>query len=154
MKEKKVIAAVLIVIVVVVAGVFLFSNRSKPQEEKTAENKEETVIPTINPDELGLTVTLRNDKKAIKFEITNTSDIESVEYQISYDKEADGEQISEALIGEAKKESGKVSITYREFGTCSSGVCRYDTVISPVTVILKITKTDGKIYQAEKTVEL
>jgi len=34
------------------------------------------------------------------------------------------------------------------FGTCSD-VCHYDSGVTDIDLIVKITKTDGKIYQVE-----
>ena len=38
-------------------------------------------------------------------------------------------------------------------GTCSD-VCHYDLEVSDIKLILKVTKTDGKVYQSQKTLEL
>lgn len=161
MKNKNVIigAVAALVIILGIIGYFMMngSSSSKPASETASDDlsiEEAMVIPTINPSDLGLTFTLRSDKKAAKFEITNASDIENVEYQLSYTKEVNGEEVPEGLIGEAKPKAGVIAIAYREFGTCSSGTCRYDKVVSSVKLTLKITKTDGKVYQAEKIVDL
>lgn len=158
MKNRNVIIGAVIAVVIVAAGAYFFLNGSSSRQSETtaAPEIQETVIPTINPLDLGLTFSLRSDKKAAKFEITNVKDIQNVEYQLSYTKEINGEQVPEGLIGEAKPRTGEsiIAIAYREFGTCSSGTCRYDKVVSSVKLTLKITKIDGKIYQAEKTVDL
>ncbi len=159
MKNKNIliVAVVGVVLVLGIVGYLLTnSGLSKPQPETASETsiEEELVIPTIDPSDLGLTFVLRNDKKAAKFEIVNGKDIENVEYQLSYTKEVNGEEVPEGLIGEAKPKGDTVSIAYREFGTCSSGTCRYDKVVSPVKLTLKITKTDGKVYQSEETIDL
>ena len=62
----------------------------------------------------------------------------------------------EGLIGEIinSDESTSLSTSYRELGTCSSKVCRFDVVVSPVRLILKVTKTDGKVYQVEDSLSL
>lgn len=156
MQQKNVLIGAIIVLILLILGggyYFFFAKATKPQEEQPPAVVDET-IPTIKPEELGLEFTLRSDKKAAKFVINNAEGIESVEYQISYLKEVGGEEVPEGLIGEASPENGKVSISYREFGTCSSGVCRYDKVVSPVKLTVKITKTDGKVYSTEQTLTL
>ena len=40
-----------------------------------------------------------------------------------------------------------------KFGTCSD-VCHYDKGVNNIKIILKIVRTDGKLYQSEKTLEL
>lgn len=159
MGDKKVLLGLgALVILLLIGGIYyaLSSQKSSSRQASITPEVQNEEIPEISPEELGLTLTLRSDKKAIKFEITNASDIESVEYQISYMKMLNDEEIPEGLIGEVKKKSQdkKIAIDYREFGTCSSGVCRYDKVISPVTVTLKIVKQDGKVYQAEDKINL
>lgn len=156
MKNKNVTIIIIVfaLILATLGGYFVLS-KNTAKKPIASQAQEEEVVPTILPDDIGLKTTLRDDKKAIKFEI-NAKDVESVEYQISYTKEVNGEQVPEGLIGEAKAVSGedKIQIKYREFGTCSSGTCRYDKVVSSVKILLKLTKKDGRVFQSEKTVEL
>ena len=160
MQNKKIVIGGIIIalLVILVAGYyFLFSQKSASKDVSEIPSEiSEQVIPTILPSDLGLKLLLRSDKKALKFEITNIDDIESLDYQISYLKEINGEEVPEGLIGEIKVKpfDKKIAIDYREFGTCSSGVCRYDKVISPIKLTLKIVKTDGKVLQAEDSIEL
>lgn len=160
MKNKGVLIAVLGCIIAGVASFFLFFSKTEniPQESDQAPvaDAEMEVVPTVSSSDLGLTFTLRTDKRAAKFEITNIDDISSVEYTMSYTKLLSGEEIPEGLYGEEKVKPGsaKLAIGYREFGTCSSGVCRYDNVVSPIKLTLKIVKKDGKTYSSETSVSL
>lgn len=158
MKDKKIITSLTVLLICLLGGGYYFlSSNSKPNAKPVSiQQQEEEVIPTIVPSGLGLKMFLRSDKKAMKFEIENGKDISLIEYQISYTKEINGEEVPEGLIGEAKPEEGssKISIDYREFGTCSRSVCRYDDVVSAVKLILKITKTDGKVFSTEDSLSL
>lgn len=158
-KKIIIIIAVFVLLLLGGGGYFVLSSNNKPSEQ----NQDKTQLPLeeeeqqaidISPDDIGLVLSLRPDKRAIKFVIENASDIKSVDYEISYTKEVGGEDVAEGLIGEVMAEDGKVEINYREFGTCSSGTCRYDKVTSSVKVTLKIVKTDNKIYKAEKSIDL
>lgn len=153
--DKKILGIAAGILVILVGAYFLFFS-NKAQEQAPQEQAQEETLEEISKEELGLTFELRSDNRAARFSIANVDDIERVEYEISYLKEVNGEEVPEGLIGEVVKEEGDTSlgIDYREFGTCSSGVCRYDEVVSPVKLLLKITKTDGKVYQAEDTLEL
>lgn len=156
--NKKVIIIISVVILVLLGGggyYILSSNKqtAKPASQTQPVDAEEVLEP-ISPADLGLKLSLRNDKKAIKFVIENAKDIENIDYQISYTKDVKGEKVPEGLIGEAKPENGIVEIKYREFGTCSSGTCRYDNVVSPIKVTLKIQKSNGKMYKSEDSIEL
>jgi len=144
---------IIALLIVVASGGAFFLSQKKSTNTITSSDNSAQQIKTISPEELGLVATLRDDKKAIKFEITKPQGIKNVEYQITYTKELNGEQVPEGLFGEIK-EGQKLSIEYREFGTCSSGRCRYDKVISDVKIILKVTKNDGSILSSEKTVSL
>src|SRR6185312_15649445 len=106
-------------------------------------------VLTLSPDAIGLQIAFRSDNKALKFSINKTQGITDVEYTISYTADQKGQQVQQGLIGQITPDSTQSVWTtnYREFGTCSSGVCRYDSVVSPITLTLKITKTDGKVYQ-------
>ena len=87
-----------------------------------------------------------SDGKRIIMEITETEDLTSIEYQLSYTSKGD---IPRGVIGTAEV---KGSTIRKEIilGTCSD-VCHYDQDVSDIKLILKITKTDGKIYQVEKS---
>lgn len=158
--DKKIIIVIVLVLLIVGGGggyYFLSSSKTQPKEEvKQDEIVEEEVVPTISSKDLNLVMTLRPDKKAVKFEMKNPGDLELVEYQISYTKEINGEEVPEGLIGETKVEPNdpQIAIAYREFGTCSRNVCRYDKVVSAVKLTLKITKTNGKVLSAEDTIDL
>lgn len=156
MQQKKlylIIAAVIIVLLGGAGGYYLMAQ--KQQEAPAAQNQGPQVY-VLSPDAIGLVIAFRDDKKAMKFTINNTKDITAVEYTIAYTANQKGQDVQQGLIGELipDKSQSSWSTNYREFGTCSSGVCRYDTVVSPVTLTLKVTKTDGKVYQVVKTVTI
>ena len=158
MKNRNlIIIAVIVLLIIVGGGIYFLSTRNlenKPQDVVPEITQE--VIPTVMPVDLGLKIALREDKRAIKFEIAQIDGISLVEYQISYTKELNGEEIPEGLIGEIKVKPGdkKITTEYREFGTCSSGKCRYDKVVSAVKLTLKITRDDGSVLSSEETTEL
>lgn len=148
-----VIAAVVVLAVVVAGGLVVLSQRATTQGPVAQIQQQ---VLTLSPEDVGLQIAFRSDNKAMKFTLTKASDIKAGEYEISYTKEIKGEQVPDGLIGDVDITPGDqtAGIGFREFGTCSSGVCRYDTVVSPVTLTLKITKTDNKVYQVTKTVTI
>lgn len=151
-----VIAAIVVVIVLVGGGAWLLGSKKNTAQQIPAFNDQTQQVQTLSPDSIGLTIAFRADKRAMKFTVGNATGINSIEYQISYMKTIDGQQVPEGLIGTVDMNPGDstAGIGYREFGTCSSGTCRYDSVVSPVKLTLKLVKSDGKIYQVEKTVDL
>jgi hypothetical protein len=156
-KNKKVIGAVAVfVILVILGGGFIFVSHSNaptsssPEDEIASED-----LPTLSPEDIGMVVTVRPDNQALMFEIGKPDDIKGIEYTIEYEKEIDGEKVPEGIFGLMNiGEDGITKTDYREFGTCSAGKCRYDDVVSDVTLVLKVTKKDGKVYQVKKVVKL
>lgn len=149
------IVAVAVAVVVIGVGTWLVLGRKAVQQGPEIMDQTQNVL-TLSPDDIGLSVSFRDDNKAMKFNVSNANGINSIEYQISYTKSLDGQDVPEGLIGTVDMNPGDktASIGYREFGTCSSGVCRYDNVVSPITLTLKIVKSDGKIYQVVKTANI
>ena len=159
MKQKQwyILAGIVVVVVGLVAGgVWLVASKKSSTQQIPAFDEQTQQVLTLSPSAIGLTTAFRSDNKAMKFTVGNADGITSIEYQISYNKTVNGDTVPEGLIGTVDMNPGDktAGIGFREFGTCSSGTCRYDTVISPVTLTLKIVKTDGKVYQVEKKIDL
>lgn len=155
LKNKKIIAAVAVFLMLAIAGgVFLWTRQGSGNENPSDEITESD-LPTLSPEDIGMEVTVREDGKALMFELTKAEDIELVEYTIEYEKEVEGETANEGIFGimEIGKD-GRTDTNYREFGTCSAGKCRYDNVTSDITINLKVTKKDGKEYQVQQIVKL
>ena len=153
--DKKVIIAIVLVILILGGGGLYVMNSRSTKPVQTAPVEEITTVETLSPESIGLDFQFRKDGKAAKIIVSNAAGIKTIEYQLSYQKMVDGEQVPEGLIGDVDV-MGKNSVEtdYREFGTCSSGVCRYDNVTSPIKVTMKVTKDDGKVYQVEKSFNL
>lgn len=156
MKPKQLLITAVVVVLLIAGGATWFVMSQKKTQQVPAAADQTQQVLTLSPDDIALTVDFRADNKAMKFTVGKADGINSIEYQISYTKNVKGENVSEGLIGTVDMNPGDktAAIGYREFGTCSSGVCRYDTVVSPITLTLKIIKSDGKTYQVVKTVNL
>lgn len=156
LRNKKLIAAVAVFLVLIVlGGVFFLTQKQSVSVSDEGEITEDSGLPKLTPEDIGMVVTVRADGKALMFKLTKASDIERVEYTIEYEKEIEGETVPEGIFGEMNiGQDGRTDTDYREFGTCSSGRCRYDEVVSDVTIMLKITKKDGKDYEVKKVVKL
>lgn len=142
-------------VLIVAGGVFLLSRNQSEDTGDGGVTIEDSGLPNLDPEDIGMEVTVRADKKAIMFELTKADDIKRVEYTIEYEKEIEGETVPEGIFGEMNIASDGITKTdFREFGTCSSGRCRYDNVVSDITIVLKVTKKDGKDYEVRKVVEL
>jgi hypothetical protein len=165
MKDKKILLVVLAAVVLLLGagGYMLFANKSSVPtgpEEQIEEFEE------ISPEELGLSITVKPDKKYVKFAMTNVSDITHVEWEFLYDADIpaaeipegeSGGKVTQQVIGEAEIEDDADSFEseYRELGSCSTGgKCRFDTGVEKIDLIVKITKKDGKMYQSKTSTSL
>lgn len=160
MQNRNTILAAVGVIALIFTGIGLYvfnSSKAQTAAPQTPSEYEEEIL-TATPEEIGLEFMAKSDKKYVKFAINNPKDIEYVAYDIIYDAISNGNVVSQGLTGEVKEDEiskDKIEINYRELGTCSTGgKCRFDEGVKKVTLVLKITKTDGKIYQVEKSIDL
>ncbi len=156
LKNKKIVAIIsaLLVIVLVIGGV-LFVNKGSSSTKEDDGMMQTSDLPKLTPEDIGMKVNLRSDNKAVMFELAKADDIRKVEYTIEYEAQTDEGVANQGIFGEMNiAEDGITKTDYREFGTCSAGKCRYDNVVSDITITLKVTKKDGKDYQVEKIVKL
>ncbi|MEK7160262.1 MAG: hypothetical protein AAB702_02170 [Patescibacteria group bacterium] len=145
--KKLVSAGGVVILVVVFLGFFLLMNKSSNNQ-----NNQDTValptqipVPTITADSLGLTLKTGVEGKTVIVALANAVGISAIEYELSYTSKGD---IPRGAIGQLDltKKPVKKEIT---LGTCSD-TCHYDEDVSNIKILLKITKTDGKVYQAEQ----
>lgn len=141
------VSIVVLIIAGIVGGYSLF--KGKGEEKVTQQPVVEEKIEEISASDIGLTLTARSDKKAVKFEITNIKDISSLDYELSYLAKGD---IPRGVIGhiDVKPTDKKIISDYLDLGSCSRSVCKYDEGVTTVKLIVKITRTDGKILHSEK----
>lgn len=138
-----IIVGVIVLILLVSGGIFLATKKSAKPAVPVEQSEE---ILTLSPLDIGLSLTMGSDGKRVIMEITKIKGLTSIEYQLSYTSKGD---IPRGVIGTAEAKGNTIR---KEIilGTCSD-VCHYDQDVSNIKVVLKVTKTDGKIYQVEKT---
>ncbi|MEM4271220.1 MAG: hypothetical protein QXO70_03965 [Candidatus Pacearchaeota archaeon] len=144
--NKKLIIAIGIILIITVAagGALLLLGKKSVKVQNDVEVEEQ--INEISKEEIGLNLAMGKDGKRVILSVEKTDDITSLDYQLSYNSKDD---IPRGAIGhidvKIKGQPIKKEIT---LGTCSD-VCHYDEDVSDIKLILKITKKDGKIYQAK-----
>ena len=168
MKNNKniLIAAVAVVVLLLgVGGYLVFGHKTADTATTQSQFDSEDAIK-IPASDIGLTMELTPDHKKVRFNATKLNGVKSFEWTFNYDADIPADQRSEGdgsskvsqAFGslEPVNVSGKSSYQseFRELGTCSSGRCRYDTGVEKVNLVLKMTKTDGKIYQVEESINL
>lgn len=168
MKEKKNLIIIGIIIIILLGGGFYVLSSNKTKQQTTTPQTQEDVIPTLTPEQVGLTMIASADNKKVKFTLDNVSDIKHIEYEITYDADippyvggedggGDGTgRVTRGTSGEADIAVGEsmYESKFHDLGTCSSGTCKYDIGVNEVKLLLKITKKDGKVYQVEDTLKI
>jgi len=147
MKNQKVIIVIAGVLLILVVGYFLIFNKSTKEPVVAQPQATEETILTLSPEEIGLTLTAIDNNRKVLMEIANTSGLSSLEYELSYTSKGD---IPRGVLGTIDIKSNKPIKHEIVLGTCSD-VCHYDQDVSNIKLILKITKSDNKVYQSEKT---
>ena len=156
LKDKRVLVAATVAVlalVLIVVGVFMLTmGSSSSQNPQQAAAPTEVPVLSLQPSDIGLTLVEAANMQTATMTITKTSDITSVDYQLSYNAEVAGQSIPRGTIGHADVKTPGQTITQKMvFGTCSD-VCHYDTGITEIKLIVKVTKTNGKVYQVEQAV--
>ncbi len=150
MQNKKVIiigtVALCIIIIAGVAGFIIFSKGSKKTEQPVAQ--QDMVVPTVNPSDIGFSLTLIQSgkfaKNGLDMKITKVSEIASIDYELDYTSQGN---IPRGAIGHVDVKPTDSAIDQQlPFGTCSD-VCHFDSGITDIKVTLKITNKDGSVNQ-------
>lgn len=151
MNKKTLIPLIAVIALILIGGgVYLLSQKNNSNSFSVIEPTIE-IIPTIMPSDIGLTLTSSKDGKKVYMEITNTKDLTGVDYELSYTATDD---IPRGAIGHIDVETPGQKIKQEiVLGTCSD-VCHYDEDVKDLKLIVKVTKTNGMVYQAEAEIEL
>lgn len=151
MKDKKIVLAVIILLVFVGGGYFVLSSKktSNVTSQSTTQSQgqmQQDVIPTISEEDIGLSLSSTFNNRKVIIQITKTSDLSSVDYELSYTSKGN---VPRGIIGQLQIKPGKPVSQEIVLGTCSD-VCHYDEDVLSVKLTLKVTKQDGNTYQLEK----
>lgn len=85
-------------------------------------------------------VKFRSDRRAIVATFSNLSVASNVTYSLSYDSKG----MTQGAGGSLKGDAGDPTTRELLFGTCSSGVCRYDSGITNAKLVITTTLKTGK----------
>lgn len=155
-RNQAIVGGVLLLVLLLGGTMILGKNSSRGTENQTTAEEE---FEPLDPKEIDLTMELRADGNAFRFVIGKTSGIKSFEYEYTYDADSKDEEGVKVPRGGGSDEpvvpeDSTYESEYFFFGSCSSGTCVPDNGVESVTVTLKLTKSDGKIYQVIDTLEL
>lgn len=156
MRDKKVII-IGGVLAIFVAGVVFYLLSTKPAiNSNVVPVVEEEIIDSLTPQEVGLDLFPTKNNRYITFTLDKLDGISQIEYEISYNATVEDNVVLQGLNGEVGEDDinkGTVTVE-RILGTCSTGgKCRFDEGVTGAKILLKITKTNGKVYQVEKSID-
>lgn len=141
-----------IVIILILIGGFFFLRPSSTEEESQLV-PEPTPTKALAPIGEDIEVDFKPNSSRIKAVLTigklNEAGVESLEYEILYETEGLTKGVNS---GSTPIEVDSSGIVEREidFGTCSSGVCRYDKDVGKITLVIRFNTSDGpKIFKKE-----
>lgn len=152
-KQKKIIIGV-VGSVVVVFGIWFLSNASNKNSSQTTENVLENE-PTIAPVDSSVIVNLNEagKKGEVEINVKNAPEgTKKAEMELTYNRAAraeddtDSDVIPDGVLTGCDFKSGQRSCvkTGITLGTCSSGVCRYHTVVGNIKLSIIFSGSYGE----------
>lgn len=162
-KKILTISGIVVLLLILVAGFYFLSTKSKTST--STKESTETIVLNLSPEDIGLRLVTSSDKKKVKIVIDNVSNIKDFSYEITYDADIpaselaageEGGKVERGFSGEEIIKSGQTSYEskYLDLGSCSRNVCRYDTGVTEVKIMMKVVKKDEKIYKVEDSIKL
>lgn len=157
LKKNKIIVGIIIAALVVAGMGFLVLRNDDSSKAPVPSGDQTQNIKQIKPEDIGLELSLRSDRKAVVMTLTKLTSVKSIEYELSYDAEetVEGETntVPKGAVGSPIEVAGKSEIK-REIllGTCSANVCRYDKVKSNIKIVVRVNYRNGEIGAAEATI--
>ena len=158
MSQKKmlIIAAVVVIVLVIAGGAFfvLSKNGSSSNNSNVPSEQAQQTLPTLAPSAIGMSLAVTKQGKSVTMTVDKLDGITGLDYEVTYTANSNNNDVPRGVIGHIDiKPSDTEKIQEVVLGTCSD-VCHYDTVVSPVKFSVKVTKTDGKIYEVDQSISL
>lgn len=163
-KNSRLIIICIVIVLILGIGIFFWVSGNTSSQSQQEQAVTDNSVQTLSPGAIGLKMEASDDKHKVRFTIANASDIKSIEYELTYNANSTAEEQSEGaeaqvqrgITGTANVSSGSSSYqsSWLILGSQSANVVRYDTGVSGVAITLKITKTDGKVYQVQDKLDL
>ena len=164
-KKKGIIVGVIVLALILGGGFFFLAARKSSTSNTIPKDTQQLVIGKLTPESIGLNLLLSSNNRKVRVIVEDVSDIKMLEYDITYDADipaselAPGEESGKVERGfndEAKIAANQSRYESKDFdlGSCSRNVCRYDTGVEEVRILMKVTKRDGKIYEVQDSVSI
>lgn len=155
-KKTMIGAAVVVLLLVVGSGAYMLLGVGQKQAPSSTptQTQQTQAVPTLDPTAIGMSLAVTRQGKSVTMTITKPAGISSISYEVTYTANSNGNNVPRGVIGTINVGTGDSKETQEVIlGTCSD-VCHYDKVVSPVNFSLKVTKTDGSVYQVNQSISL
>lgn len=150
-----IIAAAVVIVLLIGGGAFFVLSQKHTTSDTNvpSDNSQQANVPTLAPAEIGMSLGITRGGKSVTMTVNKLDGITALDYEVTYTANSNSNDVPRGVIGHIDT-SGK-SIINQEvvLGTCSD-VCHYDTVVSPVKFSVKVTKSDGKVYEVDQSISL
>jgi len=147
MKNKKIIIGIAAFLILLIAGVGLFLLNSASNEPQVEKNEFEENFVELSAEDVGLSLSSQKNNQQLVMELTKLLDVESFEYEVSYEAIEEGEVVMQGTFGSGPNpdEEGK-SVIERviDLGTCSA-VCRYHEGVEEIQFTLRVNLKNGEV---------
>jgi uncharacterized protein HemX len=160
--STQIILGVIIILIIGGGGYYILASKNTAQTQDQSVNT--NLVQTLTPSAIGLKLEASPDQHKVRFTIANASNIKSIEYELTYNANSTAQEQSEGaeakvqrgITGQSDISSGSGSYqsSWLILGSQSANVVRYDTGVKGVSITLKITKTDNKVYQVQDKLNL
>lgn len=156
MKNKKILigAAALVILVLAGIGLFVFNLNSSPVAEEESEVSENVI--KMSAEDVGLTLSSQKNNQQLVMELTKLDDIESFEYEVSYEAIEEGETVMQGTFGSGPNPDEEGESTIKrviDLGTCSA-VCRYHKGVKEIEFTLRVNLKNGEVGLIEEVFKL
>src|SRR3989344_3934229 len=147
---KNLVIGVVVLILLVIGGWFLFGKGSSMD---TGLLPEPTLTPALSPIGDEVSVNFEPNKARTKAILSisglDKARVKNLEYEVLYETSGLVKGVNSGSSPVEADANGEVEREL-DFGTCSSGVCRYDKEIGTITLIIRFNTSSGtKLFKQE-----
>lgn len=149
-KNKFVLIGGAVVLIVLIAVYFLVFGKSKDKTETQIPTTAEEEAITMQPEDIGLTLSASPGNKEVIMKISDVSKFSSFEYEMNYDAVVNGETVARGAIGSGEVDGDTPITRSITIGTCSSGKCKYDSGVTKVSFLIRLNLKTGDTAVVQK----
>lgn len=140
MSVKKILILCLGLLVFAALATPTLAKKVLPRAKPAGGTKAATGTPSGR---IGVSVKFRGDRRAIIVNFSSLSNASNVSYTLSYSTRGTTQGAGGSINPTTTGSSASRELL---FGTCSHGVCRYDSGITNAKLVVTYTLTNGKRY--------